>query len=108
LLLFGIESLSVAPCGEDAIWARPRQTTYLLTGIRRIYPALERIRKFMLHLGEIDAAEKIAGELPRPDSAVPGALLDQPDPMRNLMTAILPKRMVDRIHRKRLGLLPSA
>ena len=30
------------------------------------------------------------------------------DPMRHLITAILPKRMVDRIIAKRLGLLPSA
>ena len=31
-----------------------------------------------------------------------------PDPMRHLITAILPKRMVDRIIAKRLGLLPPA
>jgi hypothetical protein len=31
-----------------------------------------------------------------------------PDPMRHLMTAILPKRMVDRIIAKRLGLMPPA
>ena len=31
-----------------------------------------------------------------------------PDPMRHLMTAVLPKRMVDRIIAKRLGLMPPA
>jgi hypothetical protein len=31
-----------------------------------------------------------------------------PDPIRHLMTAILPKRMVDKIIAKRLGLLPPA
>ena len=31
-----------------------------------------------------------------------------PDPMRHLMTALLPKRMVDRIIAKRLGLMPPA
>jgi hypothetical protein len=31
-----------------------------------------------------------------------------PDPMRHLITALLPKRMVDKIIGKRLGLLPPA
>jgi len=31
-----------------------------------------------------------------------------PDPMRHLVTAVLPKRMVDRIIAKRLGLMPRA
>jgi hypothetical protein len=30
-----------------------------------------------------------------------------PDPMRHLVTAILPRRMVDKIIAKRLGLLPK-
>ncbi len=29
-----------------------------------------------------------------------------PDPMRHLITAVLPKRMVDKIIAKRLGLMP--
>jgi hypothetical protein len=31
-----------------------------------------------------------------------------PDPMRHIITTILPKRTVDRIIAKRLGLMPSA
>ena len=31
-----------------------------------------------------------------------------PEPMRYLMMAILPKRMIDKIIAKRLGLMPSA
>jgi hypothetical protein len=30
------------------------------------------------------------------------------DPMRHLMTAVLPKRMMDKIIAKRLGLLPPS
>jgi hypothetical protein len=30
-----------------------------------------------------------------------------PDPMRHLLTAILPKRMVDKIIAKRLGMMPK-
>ena len=31
-----------------------------------------------------------------------------PDPMRHLITGLLPKRMVDKIIAKRLGLMPPA
>jgi hypothetical protein len=31
-----------------------------------------------------------------------------PDPMRHLMMAALPKRMIDRVIAKRLGLMPPA
>jgi len=31
-----------------------------------------------------------------------------PDPMRHLMTSVLPKRMVDKIIARRLGLTPPA
>jgi hypothetical protein len=31
-----------------------------------------------------------------------------PDPMQRLMTAVLPKRMVDKIIARRIGLMPPA
>ena len=31
-----------------------------------------------------------------------------PDPMRHLVTSVLPKRMVDKIIAKRVGLMPQA
>jgi hypothetical protein len=31
-----------------------------------------------------------------------------PDPMQHLMTTVLPKRMIDKIIAKRLGLMPRA
>jgi hypothetical protein len=31
-----------------------------------------------------------------------------PDPMRHVITSVLPKRMVDKIIAKRLGLMPPA
>ena len=74
-------------------------------------PALERIRQFLQHLSQIALpperiATRIADVL---TSARPRVRYEiTPDPMRHLITGILPKRMVDRIIAKRLGLLPPA
>jgi hypothetical protein len=72
---------------------------------------MERARKFMLHLGEIglppeNIAEAIANALTSASPKVRYQLA--PDPMRHLMTSVLPKRMVDKIIAKRLGLMPPA
>jgi hypothetical protein len=70
---------------------------------------MERLRKFMLQLAEKGlppekVAEVIADAL---TSAHPKIRYQiTPDPMRHLMLSILPKRMVDKIIAKRLGLLP--
>ena len=75
------------------------------------FPALERMRKFMQHLGEIGLppdkiAERIAEAL---TSASPRVRYQiTPDPMRRLMTAVLPKRMVNKIIARRIGLMPPA
>jgi hypothetical protein len=51
-------------------------------------------------------AERIADAL----TSVKPKVRDQitPDPMRHLMTSVLPKRMVDNIIARRLGLTPPA
>jgi hypothetical protein len=65
----------------------------------------------MLHLGEIGLAperiaERIADVL---TSASPKVRYQiTPDPMRHLISAVLPKRMLDKIIAKRLGLMPPA
>jgi hypothetical protein len=69
------------------------------------------MRKFMQHLGEIGLppekiAERIADAL---TSASPKVRYQiAPDPMRHLMSAVLPKRMMDKIIARRLGLMPPA
>ena len=61
----------------------------------------------MLHLGETGLpAEKIATALTSAHPKVRYQLT--PDPMQHLITAVLPKRMVDKIIVKRLGLMPPA
>ena len=112
MMLFGIDVIIVAPGPvKTPIWSKAEEVDISAYKNSPFFPALERIRKYMLQLGEIGLpAEKIA-------EAVADALTSArprvryqitPDPMRHLITAVLPKRMVDRIIAKRLGLLPPA
>jgi NAD(P)-dependent dehydrogenase (short-subunit alcohol dehydrogenase family) len=111
LMLFGIDVIIIAPGAvktpiwsksDDADFSRYRNSPYL--------PALEQVRKFTKYLSEIGLppekiAEAIAQALTVAHPRVRYSIT--PDPMRHLMTAILPKRTVDRIIGKRLGLLPK-
>jgi NAD(P)-dependent dehydrogenase (short-subunit alcohol dehydrogenase family) len=112
LMLFGIDVIIVAPGAvKTPIWGKAEADDISAHRNSPYFPALGRIRKFMLHLGEIGLPpEKIAGRIAEAlTSASPKVRYSiTPDPMRHLMTGILPKRMVDRIIAKRLGLLPSA
>jgi NAD(P)-dependent dehydrogenase (short-subunit alcohol dehydrogenase family) len=111
LMLFGIDVVIIAPGAvKTPIWAKAEEVD--ISGYRNsaYFPALERIRKFMLQLGESGLPAEKIGEavhlaLTTPNPRVRYQI--SPDPMRHLMTAILPKRMVDRIIAKRLGLLPK-
>jgi NAD(P)-dependent dehydrogenase (short-subunit alcohol dehydrogenase family) len=112
LMLFGIDVIIVAPGpvktpiwskAEDADISRYENSPYLA--------ALQKVRGYVAHLNAIGLpAEKIAEAvfdaltLPHPKVRYQIA----PDPLRHLMTAWLPKRMVDKIIAKRLGLLPQA
>jgi NAD(P)-dependent dehydrogenase (short-subunit alcohol dehydrogenase family) len=111
LMLFGIDVIIIAPGAvKTPIWAKAEEVDFSGYKNSPYFPALERIRKYMLQLGENGfPAEKI-GEavhlaLTTPNPRVRYQI--SPDPMRHLMTAILPKRMVDRIIAKRLGLMPK-
>jgi NAD(P)-dependent dehydrogenase (short-subunit alcohol dehydrogenase family) len=112
MMLFGIDVVIIAPGAvKTPIWRKAEEVD--ISGYRNspFFPALERIRKFMLQLGETGLppekiAEAIADALTLASPKVRYQLT--PDPMRHLMTSILPKRMVDRIIAKRLGLMPPA
>jgi len=110
MMLFGIDVIIIAPGPvKTPIWSKAEEVDISAYRNSPFFPALERIRKFMLHLGEIglppeEIAARIADVL---TSASPKVRYQiTPDPMRHLMTAVLPKRMVDRIIAKRLGLMP--
>ncbi len=112
MMLFGIDVIVIAPGAvKTPIWGKAEEVDVAVYKNSPFFPALERIRKFMLQLGENGLppekiAERIADVL---TSASPKVRYQiTPDPMRHLVTAILPKRMVDRIIAKRLGLTPKA
>jgi NAD(P)-dependent dehydrogenase (short-subunit alcohol dehydrogenase family) len=112
MMLFGIDVVIIAPGAvKTPIWGKAEEVD--ISGYRNspFFPALERIRKFMLQFGETGLppekiAQAIADALTSASPKVRYQLT--PDPMRHLMTAILPKRMVDRIIARRLGLMPPA
>jgi NAD(P)-dependent dehydrogenase (short-subunit alcohol dehydrogenase family) len=110
MMLFGIEVIIVAPGAvKTPIWAKAEEVDISPYQNSPFFPPLERMRKFMLHLGEIGLppekiAEVIADAL---TSAHPKVRYQvTPDPMRHLVTSMLPKRTVDKIIAKRLGLMP--
>jgi NAD(P)-dependent dehydrogenase (short-subunit alcohol dehydrogenase family) len=111
MMLFGIEVIIVAPGAvKTPIWSKADEVD--ISGYKNspYFPALERIRKYMTHLGETGLppetiAEAIAEALTSAHPKVRYQLT--PNPMRHLMTAILPKRRVDKIIAKRLGLTPT-
>jgi NAD(P)-dependent dehydrogenase (short-subunit alcohol dehydrogenase family) len=112
MMLFGIDVIIIAPGPvKTPIWSKAEEVDISAYRNSPFFPALERIRKYMLHLGEIglppeNIAEAIANALTSARPKVRYQLA--PDPMRHLITAMLPKRMVDKIIAKRLGLMPKA
>ena len=110
MMLFGIDVIIIAPGAvKTPIWSKAEQVDISAYRNSPFFPALERIRKFMLRLGETGLpAEKIAEAIADALTSANPQLRYQitPDPMRHLITAVLPKRMVDKIIAKRLGLMP--
>jgi NAD(P)-dependent dehydrogenase (short-subunit alcohol dehydrogenase family) len=112
MMLFGIDVIIVAPGAvKTPIWSKAEEVDISTYRNSPFFPALEKIRKFMLHLGETGLpAEKIAETVAAALTSAHPRVRYQitPDPMRHLITGVLPKRMVDRIIAKRLGLKPPA
>jgi NAD(P)-dependent dehydrogenase (short-subunit alcohol dehydrogenase family) len=112
MMLFGIDVIIIAPGPvKTPIWGKAEEVDISVYKNSPFFPALERVRKFMLHLGEIGLpAEKIAERIADALTSASPKVRYQitPDPLRRLMTSVLPKRTVDKIIAKRLGLLPPA
>ena len=112
MMLFGIDVIIVAPGAvKTPIWSKAEEVDISVYKNSPFFPALQRIRKFMLQLGETglpaeQIAEAIADALTLAHPKVRYQL--SPDPMRHLITGALPKRTVDRIIARRLGLMPPA
>jgi len=110
MMLFGIDVIVIAPGAvKTPIWGKA-DTTEVATN-SPYAPALEKIRAFTKHLSEIGLpAEKIADRifeaLTSPNPKVRYQIT--PDPMRHFIMTVLPKRTVDKLIAKRLGLMPPA
>lgn len=110
LMLFGIDVVVIAPGAvKTPIWSKAEEVDISPYRNSPYFPALQKVRAFMLQLGQIGLpAEKIAECVHEALTAPRPKVRYQitPDPMRHLITAMLPKRAVDGIIAKRLGLLP--
>jgi NAD(P)-dependent dehydrogenase (short-subunit alcohol dehydrogenase family) len=112
MMLFGIDVIIVAPGAvKTPIWSKADDVDISAYNNSPFFPALERIRKYMRQLGDTGLpAEKIAEAIAEALTSAHPRVRYQltPDPMRHLVTAVLPKRRVDKIIAKRLGLMPPA
>ena len=111
LMLFGIDVVILAPGPvKTPIWSKGQQAVDVSRYQNSPYlPALQKASAFMQHLESIGLpperiAERVFEALTLPQPKVRYQIT--PDPMRHLMMTMLPKRMVDKIIAKRLGLLP--
>jgi NAD(P)-dependent dehydrogenase (short-subunit alcohol dehydrogenase family) len=112
MMLFGIDVIIVAPGAvKTPIWAKADETDISTYRNSPFFPALEGVRKFMTQLSETGLpAERIAEVICTALTTTRPKVRYQitPDPMRHLIVSVLPKRMVDKIIAKRLGLMPKA
>jgi NAD(P)-dependent dehydrogenase (short-subunit alcohol dehydrogenase family) len=112
MMLFGIDVIIIAPGAvKTPIWSKAEEVDISPYRNSPFFPALERVRKVMLHLGQIGLPpEKIAEAIVKALTSAHPKVRYQitPDPIRQLVIAMLPKRVVDRIIARRLGLMPPA
>jgi NAD(P)-dependent dehydrogenase (short-subunit alcohol dehydrogenase family) len=113
LMLFGIDVVIVAPGPvKTPIWSKGQQEFDMGKYENSPYlPSMQKVTAYMQHLDSIGLPPERIAEvvhdaltLPKPKVRYQVA----PDPMRHLITNVLPKRMVDKIIAKRVGLMPQA
>jgi len=113
LMLFGIDVIIVAPGPvRTPIWSKGQEAVDVSRYQNSPYlPALEKVTAYMKHLDSIGLppekiAERIFDALTLPNPKVRYHIA--PDTMRYLLAAVLPKRTMDKIIARRLGLVPPA
>jgi hypothetical protein len=112
LMLFGIDVIIVAPGPvKTPIWIKGQGDLDTSRYDNSPYLAsMKNVTAYMQHLDSIglppeNVAEYVYNALTLPNPKTRYQIA--PDPMRHLMTQWLPKRMVDRIIAKRVGLMPK-
>jgi NAD(P)-dependent dehydrogenase (short-subunit alcohol dehydrogenase family) len=111
-MLFGIDVISSAPGAvKTPIWDKADQIDDGAFAQSPFAPALQQARTFMLSIAKLGLPAEAIGEAVHHALTAPRPRVRyeiSPEPFRMLMTRILPKRVLDRIIAKRLGLLPKA
>lgn len=113
LMLFGIDVVIVAPGAvKTPIWSKGQDSFDINKYKNSPYlPALQKVTVLMQHLDSIGLPPEKIADVVHTALTVPNPKVRYqiaPDPMRHLVTAVLPKRMVDKIIAKRVGLMPPA
>jgi len=111
LMLFGIDVIIIAPGPvKTPIWSKGQEATDVSRYQNSPYlPAAQKAAAFIQQLESIalpaeKIAERVYDALTLPNPKVRYHIA--PDTMRHLLAAVLPKRTMDRIIAKRLGLMP--
>jgi NAD(P)-dependent dehydrogenase (short-subunit alcohol dehydrogenase family) len=111
MLLWGIDVIVIGPGAVSTpIWSKAEQIDTTPFRNSPYAPALDRLRAYMLKLGENGLPPERVGEvvLQALTAAKPKVRYAiTPEPMRDWVMRNLPKRFIDRMIGKRLGLLPK-
>jgi NAD(P)-dependent dehydrogenase (short-subunit alcohol dehydrogenase family) len=111
LMLFGIDVIIIAPGAvKTPIWGKAEDAGLSAYRDSPYLPALKKINQITRDFEKIGLppekiAARVADALTSPSPKVRYQIT--PDPMRHLITRILPKRLIDGIIAGRLGLTPS-
>ncbi len=106
LMVLGVDVIIVAPGAvKTAIWGKAQEVDISAYEKTAFYPALVKVRAFMNGAGGLPVerlgqlvAEVLTTAKPKVRYTI------SPEPLQTFITANLPRRMVDRIFAKRLGL----
>jgi NAD(P)-dependent dehydrogenase (short-subunit alcohol dehydrogenase family) len=109
-MLFGIDVIVIGPGAvKTPIWAKAEEVDISTYRNSPFFPALQRIRDYMLKLGESGLPAEKIGELVHHALTSPRSRVRyviSPEPVQLLIGRFLPTRVLDRIVAKHLGLLP--
>jgi NAD(P)-dependent dehydrogenase (short-subunit alcohol dehydrogenase family) len=111
LMMFGIDVVIVAPGPvKTPIWSKGREGADIARYQNSPYlPALQKVTAYIGQLESIGLPPEKIAEVVHDALTVPNPKVRYhiaPDTMRHVLAAVLPKRMMDRIIAKRLGLMP--
>jgi NAD(P)-dependent dehydrogenase (short-subunit alcohol dehydrogenase family) len=112
LMPFGVDVVVVAPGAvATPIWDKADSVDVTRYANTAYAPALARLRAYMLSIGKSGLPPEAIGEAVHTAltaSAPKTRYVVSSDPFQVLMSGLLPKRTLDRIVGKRLGLMPES